>query len=412
MLWEPLPKDVVGASTQRCCGSLYPKMWWEPLPKDVVGASTQRCGGSLYPKMLWMPHGKWRSGAQGCKAWRPSFIAWSGGQGWWSGGQDVGVVPKGVAWGKRVIMGRVHGCFWTANISPVSTNSAAPTTLNNEDTPLSSSIIVEDNEAHPLVSSSTEQISPISIDVGDEYIQEVSADLDRNTLITPFNPPVFEEAKSSSTTQDPNIIGVKWLWKNKTNVEIIVIRNKSHLVAKGYCQEEGINFEESFAPFYQELKNPVYHHRVAKDLWERVQLLMQGTSLTKQERECKLYDAFDKFTYIKGETLHKYYLIFTQLINGMNIYDMKIEQFQVNIKFLISLPREWSKFVTDVKLVKDLNTTNFDQLHAYLEQHELHANEVRLLRERNQDPLAFVANQQMTPPHFNTYQSSYNNPQL
>ncbi|GKC85201.1 hypothetical protein Tco_1140918 [Tanacetum coccineum] len=77
------------------------------------------------------------------------------------------------------------------------------------------------------------------------------------------------------------------------------------------------------------------------------------------------------------------------------------------------LPPEWRKFVTDVKLVKDLHTTDFDQLfHAYLEQHELHANEVRLQRERNQDPLAFVANQQMTPPHFNTYQSSYNNPQL
>ncbi|GJZ44549.1 integrase, catalytic region, zinc finger, CCHC-type containing protein, partial [Tanacetum coccineum] len=44
----------------------------------------------------------------------------------------------------------------------------------------------------------------------------------------------------------------------------------------------------------------VNHHRVAKDLWERVQLLMQGTSLTKQERECKLYDAFDKFAHIKG----------------------------------------------------------------------------------------------------------------
>ncbi|GJU98382.1 hypothetical protein Tco_1327653 [Tanacetum coccineum] len=52
------------------------------------------------------------------------------------------------------------------------------------------------------------------------------------------------------------------------------------------------------------------------------------------------------------------------------------------------------------------------RLHAYLEQHKLHANEVRLLLERNQDPLALVANQQMTPPHFNTYQSSYNNPQL
>ncbi|GJZ77460.1 hypothetical protein Tco_0642132 [Tanacetum coccineum] len=125
-----------------------------------------------------------------------------------------------------------------------------------------------------------------------------------------------------------------------------------------------------------------------------------------------LYDAFDKFTHIKRETLHKYYLRFTQLINDMNIYNMKIEQFQFNTKFLNSLPPEWSKFMTDVKLVKDLHTTNFDHLHAYLEQHELHANEVRLLRERNQDPLAFVANRQMTPPHFNTYQSSYNNPQL
>ncbi|GKA74560.1 hypothetical protein Tco_0780862 [Tanacetum coccineum] len=91
---------------------------------------------------------------------------------------------------------------------------------------------------------------------------------------------------------------------------------------------------------------------------------------------------------------------------------MKLEQFQVNTKFLNSLPPEWSKFVTDVKLVRDLHTTNFDQLNAYLEQHELHANEVRIMRERNQDPLALVANHQMTPSHFNTYQSSYNNPQF
>ncbi|GJT92121.1 hypothetical protein Tco_1080966 [Tanacetum coccineum] len=134
---------------------------------------------------------------------------------------------------------------------------------------------------------------------------------------------------------------------------------------------------------------------------------MQGTSLTKQERECKLYDAFDKFTHIKEESLHTYYLRFTQLIKYMNM-----EQFQVNTKLLNSLSPEWSKFVTDVKLVKDFHTSNFDQLHAYPEQHELHANEVRIIRERNQDPLAFVANQQMTPPHFNPYQSSYNNPQL
>ncbi|GKA98232.1 hypothetical protein Tco_0826169, partial [Tanacetum coccineum] len=52
----------------------------------------------------------------------------------------------------------------------------------------------------------------------------------------------------------------------------------------------------------------VSNHKVTKELWERIQLLMQGTSLTKQERECKLYDEFDKFAYKKGESLHEFYL--------------------------------------------------------------------------------------------------------
>nr|GEW65242.1 putative ribonuclease H-like domain-containing protein [Tanacetum cinerariifolium] len=45
-----------------------------------------------------------------------------------------------------------------------------------------------------------------------------------------------------------NIINMKWLWKNKHDEENTVIRNKSHFVAKGYAQMEGVDFEESFAP--------------------------------------------------------------------------------------------------------------------------------------------------------------------
>ncbi|GKB50349.1 hypothetical protein Tco_0901102 [Tanacetum coccineum] len=148
-----------------------------------------------------------------------------------------------------------------------------------------------------------------------------------------------------------------------------------------------------------------YAELSAIEKFKLIVISKQLISLFKHERECKVYDAFDNFAHIKGESLHQYYWRFTQQINDMNIYKMKLEQFQVKNKFLNSLPHEWSKFVTDVKLVKDLHTTNFDELHAYLQQHELHANEVRLMRERNQDPLALVANHQMTPPHFNTYQS-------
>ncbi|GJS92030.1 retrovirus-related pol polyprotein from transposon TNT 1-94 [Tanacetum coccineum] len=57
------------------------------------------------------------------------------------------------------------------------------------------------------------------------------------------------------------------------------------------------------------------HHKVAKVIWDRVKLLMQGTSLSLQKRECKLYDEFDKFTHVKGETLYQYYCRFAQLIN-------------------------------------------------------------------------------------------------
>nr|GEY79669.1 hypothetical protein [Tanacetum cinerariifolium] len=44
-----------------------------------------------------------------------------------------------------------------------------------------------------------------------------------------------------------NVINMKWLWKNKRDEENTVIRNKSRLVAKGYAQKEGVDFEESFA---------------------------------------------------------------------------------------------------------------------------------------------------------------------
>nr|GEX28016.1 hypothetical protein [Tanacetum cinerariifolium] len=67
-------------------------------------------------------------------------------------------------------------------------------------------------------------------------------------------------------------------------------------------------------------------------------------------RECKLYHEFDKFAYKKEESLRDFYLRFSLLLNDMNIYNMKLEQFQVNTKFLNTLPPEWSKFVTDVKL--------------------------------------------------------------
>nr|GEY13064.1 hypothetical protein [Tanacetum cinerariifolium] len=131
-------------------------------------------------------------------------------------------------------------------------------------------------------------------------------------------------------------------------------------------------------------------------------IILQG--LPPEERECKLYDEFDKFAYRKGETLCDFYLRFSFLLNDMNMYNMKLEQFQVNTKFLNTLPPKWSKFVTDVKLVRDLHTTNVDQLHAYLGQHEYHANEVRLMHKQTPYPLALVSQHQLNMPTYQHHQ--------
>jgi hypothetical protein len=45
-----------------------------------------------------------------------------------------------------------------------------------------------------------------------------------------------------------NIIGTKWIFRNKMDEDGKVIRNKARLVAQGYAQIEGIDFEETFAP--------------------------------------------------------------------------------------------------------------------------------------------------------------------
>jgi len=51
-----------------------------------------------------------------------------------------------------------------------------------------------------------------------------------------------------SRPKDKNVIGTKWIFKNKLNENGEVVRNKARLVCKGYAQQEGIDSEETFAP--------------------------------------------------------------------------------------------------------------------------------------------------------------------
>ncbi|GJV04303.1 hypothetical protein Tco_1337872 [Tanacetum coccineum] len=124
------------------------------------------------------------------------------------------------------------------------------------------------------------------------------------------------------------------------------------------------------------LTNDMYtllnHKRIAYDIWYRVKELMEGTELTKQEKESKLADEFDIFTLEKGEMIHSYSI----------------------------------RFVIGVKQLKKLHNISFGQLYAHLKQNEPDANKVRTMKARFPYPLALIANTYNPPPSYSSYKST------
>ncbi|GJV07200.1 retrovirus-related pol polyprotein from transposon TNT 1-94 [Tanacetum coccineum] len=114
----------------------------------------------------------------------------------------------------------------------------------------------------------------------------------------------------------------------------------------------------------------INHFTDAKDIWDNVKMILEGSELTKDDRESQLYDEFEHFCQIKGETIHVYYVRFTKLINDMRNIKMTMPRMQLNSKFVNNMLPEWSRFITEVKLNRGLKESNFDQLYAYLKQHE------------------------------------------
>ncbi|KAJ9553558.1 LOW QUALITY PROTEIN: hypothetical protein OSB04_017603 [Centaurea solstitialis] len=70
-----------------------------------------------------------------------------------------------------------------------------------------------------------------------EAMQEELLHLERNNVWTLTLLPIGKSA-----------IGTKWVFRNKKDENGVVVRNKARLVAQGFCQEEGIDYEKTFAP--------------------------------------------------------------------------------------------------------------------------------------------------------------------
>ncbi|GJU98586.1 putative ribonuclease H-like domain-containing protein [Tanacetum coccineum] len=85
----------------------------------------------------------------------------------------------------------------------------------------------------------------------DDEVEGAMADFNNLELTTVVSPiPTTRIHKDHPKEQfiGKHAIGTKWVYRNKKDERGIVVRNVARLVAQGYTQEEGINYDEVFAP--------------------------------------------------------------------------------------------------------------------------------------------------------------------
>nr|GEX13829.1 CASP-like protein 3A1 [Tanacetum cinerariifolium] len=159
----------------------------------------------------------------------------------------------------------------------------------------------------------------------------------------------------------------------------------------------------------------INHYTDAKDIWDNVKMLLEGSELTKEDQKSQLYNDFEHFRQHKGESIHNYYVWFAKLINDMRNIKMAMSRLQLNFKFVNNMLPEWGRFITVVKLNRGLRDSNYDQIYAYLKQHETHAQENKMMLERfsqpTVDPLALMSNVS-NPQHYSPSSSTSSSTQV
>nr|GEV85974.1 retrovirus-related Pol polyprotein from transposon TNT 1-94 [Tanacetum cinerariifolium] len=135
-----------------------------------------------------------------------------------------------------------------APTSSMSFQDSAPVPTNSSNTPVSSHNVDTTSQQRAQQQRNLTQ-SPTASAADNVPNAVFEGDL----FVNPFGTPsteldVWELVQSPD---DIKPLTLKWLFKNKHDEENTIIRNKTRLVMNGYRQEEGIYFEESFAPVAQ-----------------------------------------------------------------------------------------------------------------------------------------------------------------
>ena len=130
---------------------------------------------------------------------------------------------------------------------------------------------------------------------------------------------------------DKNVVGSKWVFKNKMNEQGQIVRNKSRLVCKGYAQVEGQYFDETFAPM---------------EILESIRMFLAYAT----HKKFKVYQMDVKSTFLNGD------------LEEEEVYIDKLEGFQ-----LIYNPDNVCKLKKDLYGLKQAPRSLYYRLDKYIQ---------------------------------------------
>ena len=104
----------------------------------------------------------------------------------------------------------------------------------------------------------------------------------------------------------------------------------------------------------------------SKKVWDTIKTLCAKTEQVRENKMQLLIHQYEHFHFKKSKILNDTYSRFQKLLNGLKLYGRVYDTKDINMKFLISLPRDWEPIIVSLRNSHEFKDYNLENLYGVL----------------------------------------------
>jgi hypothetical protein len=120
-----------------------------------------------------------------------------------------------------------------------------------------------------------------------------------------------------------------------------------------------------------EMFNIVKGLTTAKKIWDKIEVVMEGSAEVRSNKTLILKMEYDTFRIRKGEGITDVYLRFSQLVLDLNLRGVTLPMVETNTRYLRNQPKSIEHRVYAIRETRDLHTTSLEEYYGILKTYEL-----------------------------------------